>query len=142
MRKKAEELLRESEARYRDIFEGAIEGIYRSSLRGEFTTANPALAKMLGYDSPEGLVRAVKDSASQIWTDLAERSHFLRLLEERGIVRAYECQFKRKDGANIWISLNSRVVRDPTGCAAYFEGFIEDITARKQAEAKAQQQHL
>ena len=139
-RKKAEESLRASEARYRDIFEGAIKGIYRSSLQGEIMAANPALAKMLGYDSPEDLVRAVQDTGSQVWADLTERAQFVRLLEERRVVRAYECQFKRKDGTNLWVSLNSRVVRDPAGRTAYLEGFIEDITERKRAELELQAQ--
>ena len=139
-RKKAEELLRTTEARYRDIFEGAIEGIFRSSLQGEIMAANPALAQMLGYDSPEDLIRAVHDTGSQVWADLTERSQFVRLLEERSVVRAYECQFKRRDGTNIWVSLSSRVVRDSTGRVACFEGFIADITERKQAEQELQQQ--
>jgi PAS domain S-box-containing protein len=140
VRKKAEELLRTSEARYRDIFEGAIEGIFRSSLQGEIMAANPALAKMLGYDSPEDLVRTVRDSAKQVWADVTERSQFVRLLEERGVVHAYECQFKRKDGASIWVSLSSRVVREATGRVACFEGFIADITERKRAELELQAQ--
>jgi len=139
-RKRADELLRESEARYRGIFEGAIEGMYRTSLQGKSMVANPAMAKMLGYDSAEDVVFAVEDSARQVWADLDERSRFVRLLQEQEVVRGYECQFKRKDGTRIWGSLNSQAVRGPDGQVACFEGFVEDITERKRAGEEVQQQ--
>ena len=126
--------LRESEARYRGIFDGALEGIFRTTLQGTITVANPALAKMLGYGSAEDVVREVVDSGRQVWADPEERSRFVRLLEEHETVRAFECQFMRKDGTKIWVSLNSRAVRGPDGRMVYNEGFVEDITHRKQAE--------
>ena len=133
-RKTAEATLREAEEKYRDIFEGALEGIYRASFEGELLAANPALAKMLGYDSAQEVLSTITDSAHQVWLDPNERSRFLQLLEQHEVVRGYECQLKRKDGTAIWVSLNSRKVCGKDGRALYTEGFIEDITERKRAE--------
>jgi PAS domain S-box-containing protein len=133
-RKTAEIALREAERKYRSIFEGAVEGIYRTSIEGKSLAANPALAKILGYDSPEDGTTAVTDTACQVWLDPKERSRFVKLLEDRGAVRGYECQFKRKDGEAIWVSLSSRLVCDEDGRALYSEGFVETITERKQTE--------
>ncbi|MGZ6230476.1 MAG: PAS domain-containing protein, partial [Syntrophales bacterium] len=131
---RTERELREIEARYQAIFDGAIEGIFRTSLLGKNIVANPALARILGYDSAEDVVLAIEDSARQVWSDPNERSSFVRLLEEQGTVRGYECQFKKKDGTKIWVSLNSRAVRGTDGQVVYFDGFIEDISERKQVE--------
>jgi two-component system, LuxR family, sensor kinase FixL len=139
-RKRSEETLRESEARYRGIFDGALEGMFRTSIQGKITVSNPAAAKMLGYDSVEDIVSSVTDSAVQLWADPKERSRYVRLLEEQEIVRRYECQFKRKDGTRIWVSLSSQRVLGPDGQVACFDGFIEDITERKQAESEALRQ--
>ncbi len=133
-RKKAEAALREAEEKYRDIFEGALEGIYRTSLEGKLLAANPAAARMLGYDSTRELVSAINDTAQQVWLDPNGRSRVLQLIEEQGAVRAYECQYKRKDGTAIWVSLNCRNVLGEDGRAFCNEGFIEDITERKRIE--------
>jgi len=133
-RKRIEDALRNSERRYRDMFEGALEGIYRTSLEGKLLAANPAAARMLGYDSARELVSAINDTAQQVWLDPNERSRVLQLLEEHGVVRAYECQYKRKDGTAIWVSLNCRNVFGGDGRALYNEGFFEDITERKRIE--------
>ncbi|HTY61659.1 MAG TPA: ATP-binding protein [Acidobacteriota bacterium] len=134
------ENLRESEARYRNIFEGAIEGMFRTSAQGKCVVANPALAKMLGYDSADEVISAIQDSALQVWADPDERSRSLRQLEEQGTLRGYECQFKRKDGTTIWVSLNSHAVRRPDGQVAYYEGFLQDLTTRRQSEQEIARQ--
>ena len=136
-RKAAEKAREEAERQYREIFEGALEGIYRTSPQGKSLAANPALARILGYSSSEEYVAAVNDSANQVWLDPNERSRFTQMLEEQGVVRGYECQHKRKDGTPVWVSLNSRKVSGPEGKTLWYEGFIEDITERKRVE-KAQ----
>jgi PAS domain S-box-containing protein len=125
---------KDAEKRYRDIFDGALEGIYRISVEGRALEANPAMARMLGYDSANEVTSTVTDWTHQVWADPAERSDFMELLERQESVRGYECQFKRKDGSVIWVSLNSRRVCGADGQILYNEGFIEDITARKKAE--------
>jgi PAS domain S-box-containing protein len=133
-RKVAEKALREAEREYRGIFEGAVEGIFRTSIEGKALTGNPALAKMLGYESPENGLLMVTDVALQVWLDPDERLRFLKLLQDRGVVLGYECQFKRKDGAAIWVSINCRIVRDADGTQLHIEGFVEDITGRKRMQ--------
>ena len=125
---------REIEKKYRDIFEGAMEGIYRTSIDGNSETANPALARMLGYDSAEEYLATMHDSANQVWASPQERARFLEVLERQDIVRGYECQLKRKDGRVIWVSINSRRVCGADGRSLYNEGFMEDITERKRGE--------
>ena len=124
----------DAEFGYRDVFEGALEGVYQTSIEGRSLAANPAVARILGYDSAQEFVSTVTDSAHQVWFDPNERSEFMRLLDAHESVCAYECQFKRKDGTAIWVSLNSRKVYGVDGQALYTVGFIEDITKRKQAE--------
>jgi PAS domain S-box-containing protein len=136
--KRTEEALRKAEEDYRKIFEEALEGIYRSSPEGKCMAANPALAKMLGYRSAEELVACVTDSAHQVWLDPRQRQVFTRLLEEQGVVRGFECQYRRKDGSAIWVSVSSRKVAGAEGRTLYYEGFIEDITGRKRAHAQLQ----
>ncbi len=133
-RRRAEDDLRKAEEQFRNIFNEAIEGIYRTSPEGRLLAANSAFAKMLGYDSAEDFVSSVTDAAHQVWVDPADRLRLVRLLEENQIVRGYECQLKRKDGINIWVSGSSRKVSGPDGKPLYFEGFVEDITERKRAE--------
>jgi two-component system, LuxR family, sensor kinase FixL len=126
--------LRESEMRYRGIFDGAIEGMYRASAQGKSLAANPALLAIFGYESPGDVILPIGDLAHQIWADPNEEALFIRQLTEQGIVHGYECQLKRQDGTIIWVSLNSRAVRGSDGRIAYFEGFIEDISDRKRAK--------
>jgi PAS domain S-box-containing protein len=92
------------------------------------------MAGMLGYGSAQEVVSTITDSAHQVWLDQNERSQFLQMLEQNEAVRGFECQWKRKDGRVIWVSLSSRKVCGKDGRALYVEGFIEDITERKRAE--------
>jgi PAS domain S-box-containing protein len=135
-RKHDEEALRQKEEEYRSIFEQALEGIYRTTPEGKSLAANPALAKILGYASPEDLVTSITDTTGQMWADPAERQRLAELLEHGEVVRGYESQFVRKDGDSIWVSVNGHAVRDTAGNALYYEGFIEDINERKLAEQK------
>ncbi|MFY9853812.1 MAG: PAS domain S-box protein, partial [Terracidiphilus sp.] len=134
-RKLAERALQEAEKKYRDIFEGALEGICQVSPEGKFLAANLALARMLGYDSPDELISMARDLAQDVWVNPGERLLYLRHLEEHGSAHGFECQFKRKDGRHIWASLNDRGVYGTDGRLLYLEGFMEDITERKRAEA-------
>jgi PAS domain S-box-containing protein len=134
-RKRTDQALRESEARYRSIFETSIEGLYRTSPEGRILLANPALAKILGYDSVEALIRTVSDVGRLVWTDPEARDRFLLGLKQQGIISGYECQLSRQDGTTIWVSLSSRPVRGPDGRVAHYEGSIEDISERKLTEA-------
>jgi diguanylate cyclase (GGDEF)-like protein/PAS domain S-box-containing protein len=133
-RKMAESATQDAERRYRALFEGALEGIFQSTLEGQPLTANPAMARMLGYDSVEEYLAVIQDVGREVWANAGERAEFLRLLEECGAVRGYQCRFRRKDGSTLWVSLNCRQILAADGVTRVNEGFIEDITARKQAE--------
>jgi two-component system cell cycle sensor histidine kinase/response regulator CckA len=120
-----------AERQFRDIFEGALEGIYRTTLDGRNLAANPALAAMLGFASGDEVSFQITDSAHQVWVDAGERAEFIARLRRDGVVRGHECRFKRKDGHVIWVSLNSRIVTGPDGEPLYTEGFVENISERK-----------
>jgi PAS domain S-box-containing protein len=128
--------LREAEAKYRGIFESAQEGIFQTTPEGQYLSANPALARMLGYDSPEELVASVTDIGRQLCVRSESRAEFKRLLEAQGHVREFENEIYRKDGSIIWTSVNARIVRDARGAVLYYEGTSHDITARRKAEAQ------
>jgi PAS domain S-box-containing protein len=130
----AEEALRESKDKYRGIFENALEGIYQSTPEGRFISANPAFARMLGYDSPEELIGSVTDIANELYVDPGQRARVVRILDEHCFVQAYEVQLYRKDKSIIWLSINTRAVKDEEGNLLFIEGMAEDITDRKRAE--------
>jgi len=135
-RKQSERALQEAEKKYRDIFEGALEGICQATLEGKYLSANSTAAKILGYDSAEELISTAADLAQDVWVNPGERMQYLRQLEEHGSIRGFECQFKRKDGRHIWVSLSDRMVYGADGRFLYLEGFMEDITERRRAENK------
>lgn len=134
-RKHAEEAQREAETKYRRIFENAVEGIYQATADGRLLTANPALARMAGYASPEEVITDVARIDEQFYADDAQRAEMQRLLREQGFVKGFEARMRRKDGSLIWISSNAQVVRDPAG-SVYCEGTMQDITERKLLEEK------
>jgi PAS domain S-box-containing protein len=126
--------VQEAEAKYRSIFEHAVEGIFQSTPEGRFLTVNPALARMLGYESPDDLITGITDIGRQLYGDPQRRVEWIRLVQEQGIVSQFEAQMYRKDGRAIWVSENARAVRDANGTLLHYEGTIEDITERKRAE--------
>jgi PAS domain S-box-containing protein len=137
-RKAAEKALRDAEEKYRSIFENSNDGIFQNTPGGRFVSANPAMARMLGFNSPEELIRARNDIERQGYVDPAQRNKFKRALEENGVVTGFEYEVYRKDGAKIWVSENSRIVRDAEGRILYYEGSVQEITERKRAEAEHQ----
>ena len=133
-RKQAEQALKAAEEKYRTIFDGAVEGIFQSTPDGRFLTANPALARMWGYDSPEEFLSSIYDIAHQIYADPNRRTEYAKLMQEKGKVQGFEFDVYRKDGKIMWVSENARAVRDAEGKLLFYEGNIEDITERKRAE--------
>jgi PAS domain S-box-containing protein len=125
--------LARAEEKYRSIFENAIEGIFQSSPRGRFFNVNPAMAEILGYDSPEDLLSSVHDIATQFYVNPKDRDKFQRLVDQQDRVLEFETQLYRKDGRIITASESARAVRDAGGRILYYEGYLVDITRRKQA---------
>jgi PAS domain S-box-containing protein len=120
---------------YRDVFEHAVEGFFRTSIDGQYLEANPALARMYGYGSPAELVKALRDLDTQLYVQPSRRTEFVRLMHEQGFVADFESEIYRADGSIIWIAEFGRVVRTDDGRPLYFEGSVIDITKRKRAEA-------
>jgi PAS domain S-box-containing protein len=132
--KQAEQALRRAEEKYRTIYENSVEGIFQTKPDGHFITANPALARIYGYESPEELVTALTDIEHQLYVDPARRDEFSRLMRQEGEVSGFESQVFRRDKSIIWISESARNVKDAAGNTLYYEGIVEDITGRKQAD--------
>lgn len=128
------EKLRQSEQRYRNLFENAPVGIYQSSLDGKFICVNPAMARIVGYPSAEELISQVTDIGNQLYLDPDEREKFLdSLLRHKGWL-CVEKQFFCKNKNIITAIVTARAVRDDEGIPLYIEGFIEDITEKKKQE--------
>jgi PAS domain S-box-containing protein len=139
-RKKVERALQASEEKYRTIFEHSIEGIFQSTPDGRHLSANPAMAKMFGYGSPEDMMQATTDIGTQIYVNPEEREVFKRIVEEQGFVENFESEQHRKDGSTFWVSTNARVVRSPDGTILCYEGTVIDITLRKSTEEALRQE--
>ena len=133
-RKQAEAVLRASESRYRALFEGATWGVYQTTPAGRITLANPALARMLGYGSPQELMAEVTDLAGQVYAEPRMRAEFVRDLQARGQLEGLEFRARRRDGNMIWVSANALCVRNGDGAVLHHEGTVEDISERKRAE--------
>jgi len=134
------EALRRAELRYRSIFEHCLEGIFQTTADGRYLCANPALARIYGYESAEDLIAALTDIGNQLYVEPGRRADFIRLVREEGKVINFESQVYRRDRGVIWIAENARVVRDEvTGEVLYYEGMVQDITRRKAAETERDQ---
>jgi PAS domain S-box-containing protein len=138
-RKQAEVALKKAEENYRNIFENAIEGIFQATPGGTYLSANPALARIYGYGSPEELINNVQDIARQLYVNAQRRQELTRLMWEQGMVSGFEFQIYRKDGTMRWVSMNARAVRDGDGHILYYEGTVEDITDREELEGQLRQ---
>src|ERR687893_2432226 len=133
-RLQAEEDRWRAEENYRSIFENAVEGIFQTTADGVFLTANPALARMYGYASPEDLLEKVTSIGDQLYADPGRLEEFVRLMGRDGLVQDFEMRVSRGDGKMTWITVNARAVRDGSGAVVAFEGFVKDVTEQKRAE--------
>jgi PAS domain S-box-containing protein len=133
-RRLTEELLRRAEEQYRGIFENSLEGIFQTSIQGRFLAANPALARLYGYDSVDDLMASVTDVGRQLYVDSADRARFTQRLQTEGQVTDFECAFRRRDGTVGWVSLTARAIREADGRVRHYEGRVRDITERRQAQ--------
>lgn len=138
IRKQAQEALRQAEERYRSIFEQAIIGIFQSTPEGDFVTMNPAMARMLGYDSPQQALTEIREIAS-LYPRGEKRRDLLADIKAGGELHNYEDEFCRRDGSELWLSLNLRCVYNQDGTASYYAGTAEDITQRKLLERQLRQ---
>ena len=130
--------LENAEAKYKSIFENAIEGIFQTTIDGRYLIANSMLAQIYGYPSAESLISDVTNIANQIYVNPFRRQEFINVLRTHETVSNFESQVYRRDGTKIWISENVRAVRELDGTLIGFEGTVQDISQRKRAEAESQ----
>ncbi len=131
--RRMEEALRVSEEKYRSIFENSIEGIYQTRLGGSVISMNPAFARMLGYDSPQEFMDNVKN-AREIYTQPERMDDLIRLMKANGIIKDFEFKARKKNGTDVWISLNARALCDSNNKLIGLQGIALDITERKLVE--------
>ncbi|HWQ93198.1 MAG TPA: SpoIIE family protein phosphatase, partial [Clostridia bacterium] len=133
-RHRMDRALLEAEEKYHSVFDHLVEGIFQTTPDGRYLMANAALARIYGYQSPEELIASLKDIEHRLYVEEGRRAEFIRLMQEQDTLSGFESQVYRKDGVGIWISENCRAVRDGRGRLLYYEGTVEDITQRRQAE--------
>jgi diguanylate cyclase (GGDEF)-like protein/PAS domain S-box-containing protein len=119
--------LKASEQRYRELFQNVTAGVFQTTVDGKFMAANPALVRMLGYDSEDDLL--AMDVARDVYADPDHRDHWVRAMAEHGEVRNAELVLRRRDGSRLVVLENSRAVRDSDGKVLFCEGTLTDITA-------------
>lgn len=126
--------LARAEARYRSIYENAPVGIFQKTPQGRFLAANAQLARLYGYGSPEELVAGAAEAPASLYVDPAAWAAMRRLLSSQERLENFEVLVRRADGRLAWTSRMVRVVRDAEGKALFYEGFVSDVTDRRQAE--------
>ncbi len=130
-RRQAEEALRDSEARYRQLFNNVPIGLYRTAFDGRIIEVNPALAQMLGYSDPGSLSGVY---ATDFYVNLEDRARQQAALAEQGVIVEYEMPLRRRDGTIIWVVDSMRISQGEGGEVLYYEGALRDVTERKRAE--------
>jgi PAS domain S-box-containing protein len=136
-RNQAEEGLRESEKHFRSLVEHATIGIYRTTPQGRILTANPTLVRMLGYENFEEL--AARNLEEEGFEPDYARSSFRKQIEREGEVSGLEEAWTKQDGSVIFVRESARAIRRADGEVLYYDGIVEDITERKQAEKKLEE---
>jgi PAS domain S-box-containing protein len=139
-RRRAEEALRESEEKYRSLAANIPVGVFRAGADadGEILSANPAFARMFGYDEPADVMgRKVAD----LYAEPGARAQFIGAVTVRGAVQNYIARLKRRSRDEFWASISARAVKLAGGAVAHLDGVVEDITERREAEKKIRDQN-
>jgi len=132
--------LKQAEQKFRSIFENAMEGIFQISTEGQILSANPAMARLMGYDSPEEMMALVTHVESQCFVVPEDFQRISEALENFGVIRDFVVRGLKKNGDMLWLSVSARIERDPDGGVLYFEGSIFDISDRKEKEEAEKRQ--
>ena len=123
-----------AEESYRKLFEGSVDGIYVTTPGGALLNANPALARIMGYEAPQDLIGGIGDVAETVYVHAAARDEYQSLMQRDGVVREFEYQVRARDGSILWLSDSATVVRNEAGEVIRYEGTLRDITDQKRAE--------
>ncbi len=129
--KESFETMRQAEENYRGIFENALEGIFQSSPEGRLLSANPAMARIFGCDSPADIINSLTDLHEQVYVNPHDRDRFEISIREQGQVKDFEFQMYRQDRSVIWVQMDARAVPNASGDILYYEGIMQDISDRK-----------
>lgn len=135
-----QERLRIAEENYRGIYENALEGIYQATPTGQYISVNPSMARIYGYSSPQEMVARISDIRGQLYLNPEDYYQFQSLMATHHQVQDFEYRSYRQDGTVIWIEETTRAVYDNSGKLLYYEGLVEDITARKRLEEELRNQ--
>ncbi len=138
---RVERHLERREAEFKDLFENAPIGIFRSDSKGHLLIANQMLAHMLGFDSPEGPVEYYDNLGQQLYTNPRRRQQFLEWLKDQGRVENFEFEAQTINGEYIWFSMTARLTLGQADGTWVIDGFTSDITSRKQMEIDLQQKN-
>ncbi len=122
-----------SERKHREILDRSLQGFYQVTTDGRFLSANPTMARILGYDHVDALLAETPGACERMSVEASHHKEFSRLMDTQGFVSGFESALRRRDGRVIWVTQTARKVTDEHG-RAYLEGFIDDITSRKEAE--------
>ena len=138
---KAEKARLLAESRYRAIFEDAITGIYETTVDGKYVAVNPKLAEILGYASPDEMLREAENLNARFYVEPGRREDFRRLIEGNQSIAGFESEIYRRDGSRVWVTENALGCRDKSGKLIGYQGTTIEITARKRAEAALEKAH-
>jgi len=119
---------------YRAFFEQAVEGIFRTTPDGHYLVVNQALSQIYGYSAPEELIARLTDIGAQLYVDSRRRDEFRAQMQQNDIVTDFVSEIYHQSGKRIWISENARAVRDWSGTLVCYEGTVEDVTQKFEAE--------
>lgn len=133
--------LEQSEYNYKSLFINAVEGIFRAAPEGRFISANPALAALLGYASPDAFLNEITDIASQCFIDDDDLHTFMETLNTKQQIINFETRWQKKSGLPVYVAISARKVSDAQGSLEYYEGSLTDISERKAKEAAEQARH-
>ncbi|PKL67417.1 MAG: hypothetical protein CVV28_06015 [Methanobacteriales archaeon HGW-Methanobacteriales-1] len=122
--------LKESEIRYRNIFENSEEGIYQSTAQGKYIHVNPALARVTGFESPEAMISEVKD-ITKFYVNPIDRKNLKKRLEKEDVVKDYHIEVFLKNGKKAWMSITEKAIRNDKKEILYYEGLARDVTREK-----------
>lgn len=135
-RKAAEEAILKAEQEYRQIFELAPEGIFKTTPNGKLLSLNPAGARIFGFESTEEAVNTIEDTGRQVWLSKAERDAYAAELELKGEIQGRLYEFRRKDSTPIWLTMTARRVAGEDGQTLHYQGYFVDVTEQKRLEAQ------
>ncbi len=130
----AERALQRAEQKYQNLFTYTVVGVFEATPEAEYLNANPRLANLYGYVSPEQLIAALNNPKQQRYINPEHQAEFVRLLQAQEEISKFESAVYRKDGQVIWISQSAYPVKDENGQLLYYQCFVEDITECKQAK--------